>query len=41
MVDEFEKRMDYAKKYTALPEKPDYKRIEEFVMYVNEQAIKM
>lgn len=32
MVDEFEKRIDYAKKYTALPEKPDYKRIEDFTM---------
>lgn len=39
MVDEFEKRLDYAKKNTALPEKSDYKKIEEFTMYVNEQAI--
>lgn len=41
MVDEFEKRMDYAKKYTALPEKPDYKRIEDFTMEVNWMAINM
>lgn len=41
MVDEFEKRIDYAKKYTALPEKPDYKRIEDFTMEVNWMAINM
>ena len=41
MVDEFEKRMDYAKANTSLPEKPDYKRIDEFVLFVNEQSIKM
>lgn len=39
MVDEFEKRMDYAKANTSLPEKPDYKRIEEFVVFVNECTI--
>ena len=39
MVDEFEKRMDYAKANTSLPEKPDYKRIEEFTMFVNEYTI--
>lgn len=41
MVDEFEKRMDYAKKHTSLPEKPDYKRIEDFTMEVNWMAINM
>ena len=39
MVDEFEKRMDYAKANTSLPEKPDYKRIEEFTMFVNEYTV--
>lgn len=39
MVDEYEKRMDYAKNNTSLPEKPDYNRIEEFVMNVNRQVI--
>ena len=39
MVDEFEKRMEYAKANTSLPEKPDYKRIEEFVVFVNECTI--
>lgn len=41
MVDEYEKRMDYAKKNTSLPEKPDYKRIEDFTMRVNELAVKL
>lgn len=37
MVDEYEKKMKYAKENTDLPEKPDYKRIQEFVMSVNER----
>lgn len=40
MVDELDKRMEYAKENTNLPEKPDYKRINEFVMSVNERVIK-
>ncbi len=40
MVDKYEKRMEYAKQNTSLPVKPDYRQIEEFVMYVNEEAIK-
>lgn len=39
MVDELEKRLDYDKKNTDLPEVPDYKRINEFVMAVNESVI--
>lgn len=40
MVDEYEKRMEYAKKNTSLPDKPDYKAINEFVASVNERVVK-
>lgn len=39
MVDELEKRLDYDKKNTDLPEVPNYKMINEFVMAVNESVI--
>ena len=39
MVHEYEKRFEYAKKNTNLPEKPDYSRISEFVMSVNERVV--
>lgn len=40
MVDDFEKKIDYAKQNTDLPEKPDYAKINEFVMSVNERVVK-
>ena len=40
MVDDFEKRMDYAKENTDLPEKPNYNAIQEFVVSVNERIVK-
>lgn len=40
MVDEYEEKMKYAKENTDLPEKPDYKRIQEFVMSVNERIVR-
>ena len=40
LVNDYEKRFEYAKKNTSLPDVPDYKRIEEFKMYVNERIIK-
>lgn len=39
MVNEFEKRMNYAKQNTSLPKQPDYHAVEEFVMSVNRRAI--
>lgn len=39
LISEYEKRMDYAKKNTSLPESPDRKRVEEFVMEVNRMSI--
>ena len=40
ILNEYEKRFDYAKKHTALPDVPDYKHINEFTMYVNEKIVK-
>lgn len=40
ILDEYDKRFEYAKKHTALPELPDYKRIEEFQADVNERGVK-
>lgn len=40
MVDELEKRLEYDKKNTSLPEKPNYKEINEFVASVNERVVR-
>lgn len=40
LLNEYEKRLEYAKKNTSLPYKPDYKRINDFKMYVNERIVK-
>ncbi len=40
MVNELEKRLDYDKVNTDLPPKPNYKKINEFVMNVNERIVK-
>lgn len=40
IVDELEKRLEYDKVNTELPEKPDYNRIKEFTMSVNERIVK-
>ena len=40
LVNEYEKRFEYAKKNTSLPDVPDYKRINEFKMYVNERIVR-
>lgn len=39
MVNYYEERLIYAKENTSLPKVPDYHRIEEFVMDVNQKAI--
>lgn len=41
MVDEYEKRMEYAKNNTSLPEKPDYKKAEELLIHLNEMALQV
>lgn len=40
MVDEYERRLNYAKENTSLPEQPDYKKINEFLCEVNEKVVK-
>ncbi len=40
MVDEYEKRLDYAKENTSLPDNPNYKQINEFTASVNERVVK-
>lgn len=40
MVDNLEKRLEYAKENTSLPDKANYKEIKEFVMSVNERIVK-
>lgn len=39
LLGEYEKRFEYAKENTALPDKPDYKKIDELRMHVNEEVI--
>ena len=40
LLNEYEKRFEYAKNHTSLPDAPDYKKINEFKMYVNERIVK-
>ncbi|MBQ9984118.1 MAG: nucleotidyltransferase domain-containing protein [Lachnospiraceae bacterium] len=40
LLNEYEKRFEYAKANTALPSVPDYKRINEFKVYVNEKIVR-
>lgn len=39
MVNEYEKRLAYAKENTSLPDHPDMKHVEEFVMSVNRRSL--
>lgn len=40
ILNEYEKKFDYAKENTSLSDLPDYKRIREFKAYVNEMIVK-
>lgn len=40
MVNDYEKRVEYAKNNTSLPDKPDYNKINEFVASVNERVVR-
>lgn len=40
LLNEYEKRFEYAKNHTSLPDLPDYKRIDEFQMDINECIVK-
>ncbi len=39
LISDYEARLQYAKENTSLPEKPNMKRIEEFVVSVNEKSV--
>ena len=39
LVNEYEKRFEHAKKNTNLPDTPNYKMVEDFVISVNERVI--
>jgi hypothetical protein len=41
LVTDCEKRLAYAAENTALPARPDMKRVEEFVMAVNEEIVRL
>lgn len=40
MVNDYEKRLDYAKENTSLPDVPNYKGIQEFIMSINERVVR-
>lgn len=40
LVDKLEKRLKYDKENTSLPDNPDYNRINDFVISVNERIVK-
>lgn len=40
LLNEWQKRFEYAKENTSLPEKPDYKKVEELLIYLNEMSLK-
>ena len=40
MINDFEKKLEYAKNNTDLPDSPNYKAIKEFTMSVNERIVK-
>lgn len=40
LLQDYEKRFEYAKRHTSLPDVPDYKKIDEFKIYVNEKIVK-
>lgn len=40
LLNDYESKFEYAKKNTSLPLKPDYKKVEEFVISINERTIR-
>lgn len=40
ILNDYEKRLDYAARHTALPDEPDQKAVENFVMSVNERVVR-
>ncbi len=40
LLADYEKRLELAAKHTSLPDEPDYKAVEQFVMKVNERVVR-
>lgn len=40
MVREYERKLEYAREHTVLPERPDMKKIQELVMEVNRSCLR-
>lgn len=40
VLKEYEQRLDYAANHTSLPEEPDYKQVEEFMIRINEKVVR-
>ena len=40
IVADYEKKLDYAAEHTVLPDEPDMKKVQEFVMAVNEKVVR-
>ena len=40
LITDYDNRLNYAAENTSLPEKPDYKKVEAFVMSVNERTVR-
>lgn len=40
LIEQYQNRLEYAKRNSALPETPDFKRINEFVMNINDSIIR-
>lgn len=40
LVEHYRNRVEYAEKNTSLPEKPDYRKIKDFIVSVNERVVK-
>ena len=41
IIDEYEDRLQYDKEHSNLPDKPDMKKIEELVQFVNLKTLQM
>ncbi len=41
LIDELDKKLNYAKDNTSLPDHPNMKEVEEFVMLINKRAIEI
>lgn len=40
LLNDYEKKLDYAATHTILPDHPDFKQVQEYVMEVNEKVVR-